>query len=83
MNREAIVSNIVETIKPYITKAEALPGLSEKSDLLRDLGINSARLVDIVLAFEDRFDVAIADEEADRVITVGDAISLIETKLAA
>ena len=44
--------------------------------------INSARLVDVVLAFEDTFDIEVADEDADAVETVGDAVRLIQSKLA-
>ena len=40
--------------------------------------MNSARLVDIVLAFEDEFDIAIDDEAADRVRTLGDAVTVIQ-----
>ena len=51
-----------------------------ETGLLDDLKVNSARLVDIVLAFEDAFDIEIADEDADSVNTVGDAVSLILSK---
>ena len=44
--------------------------------------MNSARLVDVVLAFEDEFDIEIADEDVDEVETVGDCVALIQHKLA-
>ena len=40
--------------------------------ILDELKVNSARLVDVVLAFEDEFDIEIADEDVDSVKTVGD-----------
>ena len=43
--------------------------------------MNSARLVDVVLAFEDEFDIEIADEDVDAVETVADCVSLIQQKL--
>ena len=43
--------------------------------------MNSARLVDVVLAFEDEFDIEIADEDVDSVETVQDCVSLIQQKL--
>ena len=48
-----------------------------KTNILEDLKVNSARLVDVVLAFEDDFDIEIADEDVDSVNTVGDCVSLI------
>ena len=44
--------------------------------------MNSARLVDVILNFEDEFDIEVEDEDADAVNTVGDAVSLIEGKLS-
>ena len=39
------------------------------------------RLVDVVIAFEDEFDIEIADEDVDSVNSVGDAVNLILGKL--
>ena len=48
---------------------------------LDDLKVNSARLVDVIIAFEDDFDIEIADEDVDSVNSVGDAVNLILAKL--
>jgi acyl carrier protein len=42
--------------------------------------VNSARLVDVVLAFEDEFEIEVADEDVDAVNSVGDAVRLIAGK---
>ena len=42
--------------------------------------MNSARLVDIILAFEDEFNIAVDDESADKVRTLGDAVTMIQSK---
>ena len=52
-----------------------------QTSILDDLKVNSARLVDVVIAFEDDFDIEIADEDVDTVNTVGDAVNLIVSKL--
>ena len=44
--------------------------------------MNSARLVDIILAFEDEFGIEVDDESADRVRTLGDAVQMILRKTA-
>jgi acyl carrier protein len=55
--------------------------VTQDTDILTDLKVNSARLVDVVLAFEDTFGIEVADEDADSVNTVGDAVRLICSKL--
>jgi acyl carrier protein len=52
-----------------------------QTNILDDLKVNSARLVDVVIAFEDEFDIEIDDEDVDTVNTVGDAVRLISSKL--
>lgn len=54
------------------------PGMS----LREDLGTDSLDDVDIVLELEDTFDIAIADEEAERWKTVGDVIEFMEKAAA-
>ena len=48
--------------------------VSEETNILDDLKVNSARLVDVVLAFEDEFDIEIDDDEVDSVNSVGDCV---------
>ena len=57
-------------------------GVSLETHILDDLKVNSARLVDVVLEFEDAFDIEITDDDVDSVETVGDAVRLIEAKAA-
>ena len=80
MENNEVLETIVNVITPYCKNQDALNHLSDSTRFMADLGINSARLVDIVLAFEDAFDVEIDDETADKIESVGDAVRLI-TKL--
>ena len=66
---------------PLGQNEEALKAVSAETNILDDLKVNSARLVDVVIAFEDEFDIEIEDEDVDSVNTVGDAVSLISSKL--
>ena len=52
-----------------------------ETSILDDLKINSARLVDIVLDFEDVFNIEVDDDDADSVATVGDGVKLIMAKI--
>lgn len=46
-----------------------------------DLGADSLDVVELVMELEDEFDMEISDEDAEKIVTVGDAIKYIESKL--
>jgi len=50
---------------------------------VNDLHFDSLDLVEITMEFEDRFGITIPDEEAEKTVTVGQAVELIERKLKA
>ena len=80
MDRKQLIDKLGEIIKPYAQNPEALANLSEESDFLKDLKINSAHLVDIILDAEDAFDIEIDDDSAEQMLTVGAAIDIILKK---
>ncbi len=47
-----------------------------------DLDVDSLGVVELLMALEDEFDVKIPDEEAESIVTVGQAIDLVTGKLA-
>ncbi|MBN1655783.1 MAG: acyl carrier protein [Deltaproteobacteria bacterium] len=81
MTEQEIFDKVVAILKPYVKNKDALAQVSHETNILDELKVNSARLVDVVLAFEDEFNIEIADEDADAVDTVGDAVRLIKEKL--
>ena len=52
--------------------------VKEDSKFIEDLGADSLDVVELVMALEEKFDIEIPDEEAEKILTVGDAISYIE-----
>jgi len=82
MTREEIFDKVIEIVRPFVKNQEALDSVDENTNILQDLKVNSARLVDIILDFEDAFDIEVEDEDADAVNTMGDAIQLIAAKVA-
>jgi acyl carrier protein len=82
MTEDKIFEKVVDILKPYAKDAGALASVSPETNILSGLKVNSARLVDVVLAFEDAFGIEVADDDADKVQTVGDAVRLIQGKLA-
>ena len=51
-----------------------------ESSFIDDLGADSLDTVELVMAFEEEFGSEISDNEAEKILTVGDAIKFIESK---
>ena len=82
MNKEEIISQLKVIVKPYINDQEAFKNLSESTDFIKDLQINSANLVDVVLDIEDHYKIEIDTVSMERMVDVKSALEIIETKLA-
>ncbi|MCK9276145.1 MAG: phosphopantetheine-binding protein [Syntrophales bacterium] len=82
MEDAAIFKEMVAILKPYVKDESSLQGVSDKTHILDDLKVNSARLVDIIIKCEDTFDIEIDDDDADTIRTIGDAVSVIKKKLS-
>ncbi len=80
MNEAQVYETVVKVITPFAKDADNLASISAETKILDDLQVNSARLVDIMLEFEDAFDIEVEDEAADDIVTVGDAVKLILQK---
>jgi acyl carrier protein len=53
--------------------------IKAESKFVDDLGADSLDLVELIMAFEDKFGVEISDEDAEKIISVKDALDYIET----
>jgi len=51
-----------------------------KSKFVEDLGADSLDLVELIMAFEDKFGIEISDEEAEKMVTVKDVLDYIASK---
>lgn len=52
--------------------------VKEESKFVEDLGADSLDVVELVMALEEKFDVEIPDDQAEKIQTVGDAVRFIE-----
>ena len=82
MSDKEIFDRVIKILSPYARNKEALDTANGETNILLDLKVNSSRLVDIILAFEDDFDIEIADTDARQVMTIGKAVDMIRTKAA-
>ena len=55
--------------------------MTEKASFIDDLGADSLDNVELVMAFEEEFDIEIPDDAAEHIQTVGDAVKFIQEKL--
>ena len=56
--------------------------VTEDASFIDDLGADSLDTVELVMALEEEFGSEISDSEAEKILTVGDAIKFIESKAA-
>ncbi|MBA2251306.1 MAG: acyl carrier protein [Nitrospirales bacterium] len=52
-----------------------------EASFVEDLGADSLDTVELVMAFEEEFDIEIPDEDAEKILTVGKAIEYIKEKV--
>lgn len=81
MKNNQIIEQLKSIIKPYVNDAEAMSNLTESTDFITDLKINSANLVDIVLDVEEAFKIEIDNESMTKMLTVAATINIIKSKL--
>ncbi len=53
--------------------------VTKEASFIDDLGADSLDTVELVMALEEEFGLEIPDEEAEKIVTVGDAVQYIET----
>lgn len=83
MNKTELIEALKEIAKPYVQDEAAFGNLTENTNFIDDLKINSANLVDIVLDVEDKFDILIEDEAMENMLTVKGAMDIITSKIGA
>ena len=74
--------SIEERLKEIIIKqldADNKP-VTLQSSFINDLGADSLDIVELVMEFEDAFDMNIPDEDAEKIQTVGDAVNYIKER---
>ena len=54
--------------------------VTEEANFIDDLGADSLDTVELVMAFEEEFGSEISDSEAEKILTVGDAVKFIESR---
>lgn len=82
MKNEELISKLKAIVSPYVQDEDAFKNLTADTDFVRDLKINSANLVDIILDIEDEFDIRLENEDMEKMLDVKAAMAIVNEKLA-
>ncbi|MDT0294260.1 acyl carrier protein [Mesonia ostreae] len=80
MIEKELVEKIKSIVKPYVQREDGLKDFSKETEFIKDLEINSANLVDVILDVEDEFDIEIDNDSMEGMKSVGDAIAIVKKK---
>ena len=75
VDRTKVIELIIEQLDADVEK------ISNDDSFMDDLGADSLDTVELIMAFEEEFDIEIPDEDAENIRTVGDVIKYLEDKL--
>jgi acyl carrier protein len=75
------MSNIAERVKKIVADKLGIDEseIAMESSFANDLGADSLDTVELIMEFEKEFEISIPDEEAEKIQTVGQAISYLES----
>ncbi len=78
------MSNVAVKVKKIIVEHLGVDEakVTDEASFIDDLGADSLDTVELVMAFEEEFGSEISDSEAEKILTVGDAIRFIENNPA-
>ncbi|MFT7619104.1 MAG: acyl carrier protein [Planctomycetota bacterium] len=73
------MSDIAEKVKDIVCEqmGATKDKITDSTSFINDLGADSLDTVELVMEFEEQFDINIPDEDAEKIQTVGDAVTYI------
>jgi acyl carrier protein len=81
MDRDLALEKVREVISNQLSIEK--DKVTEDAHFINDLGADSLDLVELVMAFEEEFDVEIPDEDTEKLQTVSDCVNYILSKVKA
>jgi acyl carrier protein len=81
MTKEEIILKLTTIVKPYIHNEDGFKNMNEDTDFIKDLDINSANLVDIILDVEDEFKIEIDNDSMEKMLSVKATVDVIQQKM--
>jgi len=81
MDKQAILEELKKVLAPYTADKAALSAINEQTDLIKDLKINSANIIDIIIDAETKYDIEIDVDSAEKMSSVGSCVGVIMEKM--
>jgi acyl carrier protein len=75
---ETIYSKVLEIIKKYAIDKDKIISAKGDEDIVKDLRINSARIVDIILDVEEEYNLNVSDHALQKIKTINDIVTFIQ-----
>jgi acyl carrier protein len=81
---ERTMSDVADRVKKIVVEHLGVEAdkVTDNANFIDDLGADSLDTVELVMAFEEEFNVEIPDDAAETIVTVGDAIKFLEKNAA-
>ena len=74
-----MIEKVIDILADFTTLEKNM--ITEKSSLVTDLGLSSLDVINVVVAFEDEFDIEIPDQKIKELVTVGDIVEYLEKNI--
>ena len=71
-----MIKKVIDILADFTTLEKDM--ITEKTSLVTDLGLSSLDVINVVVAFEDDFDIEIPDQKIKELVTVGDIVEYLE-----
>ena len=77
------MEQVAQKVKEIISQQldVSMTQVKDNANFIDDLGADSLAIIELVLAFEEQFDIDIPDDDTEKIRTVGDAMAYIESHL--
>ncbi len=75
------MEQVAQKVKEIISQQldVSMSQVKDNANFIDDLGADSLAIVELVLAFEEQFDIDIPDDDTEKIRTVGDAVAYISS----
>lgn len=77
LTEESIVKRVISVAAKMERVTATVDEMSSKTNIQKELGLDSLDFVEFGLALEDEFEIEIEDEKAENIVTIGDAVAVI------
>jgi acyl carrier protein len=79
-SQQTIASALEEIVRRYAPKNRGAVPLTPQTRLIDEAGIDSPRMIDIVLGVEDHFGITVEDDDIQRVKTFGQLVAVVSER---